>query len=122
MFRTAFLEIRSEFGPQIAHLRPTPLHVQGCVFLTSNFETRAAQAAREKVFYMSLNLEKYRRVGEKADEGNLSDEALLTLWAFLQTISARPDDCPQKPAAQSNIPRDQTSVVALDSKNKEASP
>lgn len=124
MIRTIFPEIRPDFEPQPARLRPAPFVRGGFVLLTSNFKLRAPVGARKKVFFMSPDLNKYRRIAEQEGEAHLyTDDRLLRLWACIETLLPRvlTETCPQLLLPTSvNKPSNLTSKT-VDSHDKEAS-
>jgi len=82
--------------------------------------------AREKACFMSFNppsdLDKYREIGAAHGLPDLSDAALLSLWAFLETIAAQPGTYPPLSAARAWEKQADQAQIALNSKDKEASP
>lgn len=125
MIRTTFPEIRPEFAPQPAHLRPVPFVRDGFVFLTSNQILRRPVGRRWKVFFMSPDLNKYRRIAEQDGEAHLyTDDRLLRLWACLETLLPRvlTETCPQLLLPDSVNKPSNFTTKTVESQDKEASP
>ena len=125
MIRTTFPEIRQEFEPQPARLRPAPVVRGGFVFLTSNQILRRPVGRRWKVFFMSPDLNKYRRIAEQEGEAHLyTDDRLLRLWACLETLLPRvlTETCPQLLLPTSVNDPSCFTAKTVESQNKEASP
>jgi hypothetical protein len=70
----------------------------------------------EKVFHMSADLDKYRRIGAAYGDEDLSDAVLLALWAFLEQIAASAETYPlESDSAQAALDSEQAKL-ALDLK------
>lgn len=124
MIRTTFPEIRPKFAPQSAQLRPAPVVRGGFVFLTSNQILHRPVGRRWKVFFMSPDLNKYRRIAEQEGEAHLyTDDRLLRLWACLETLLPRvlTETCPQLLLPASVNKPSSFTAKTVESQDKEAS-
>jgi len=76
MIRTTFPEIRPEFAPQPARLRPAPFVRGGFVFLTSNQILRRPNGRRWKAYPMPFDPAKHL---SKLDRLDLTEDTKLEL-------------------------------------------
>ncbi len=124
--RTVFPEIRLEFLPQPAQLRPERILKDGFGFFSLQFEQARSIWRAGKPVFMSPDLEKYRQIGVAHGAPPMSDDALHRLWAVMDILTNRlPDETfPQISCDGANHVAPQNAPVAIHSnyEDKEASP
>jgi len=123
---TALPEIRLEFRPQSAQLRPERILKDGFEFCSLQFERARGFCRAGKPVFMSPDLEKHRQIGVAHGAPQMPDEDLHRLWVVMEILANRKLDetSPQLLCDTTKNPALPNAQIAIHSntKDKETSP